>query len=640
MVPNAIHRFLDRLRQSPLLREGGEETDAQLLEAFLGRQDAGALEALVRRHAPMVWGVCRRTLTHHDAEDAFQATFLVLVRRAASIRTRELLANWLYGVAHKTVCKARQRAAIRSTREPEMNTMPEPQAAESPECDFGPEHLRLLDEELSRLPEKYRAAIVLCDLEGRARPEAARQLDVPEGTVASRLARGRALLAQRLTRRGLGLSATTVAAVWSEQASGAVTEALLTRTINAVGRMAAGQTVTAGLLSTNAPPLTEAVLRALLAPKWKAAAVVLLLAGLALGGGMVIYHAPASQKHIPKQPPKGSPADPGLEKYGTAAGAMIFAKQYSYEHTHRGPQPGDPDPIPLSPSWPSRDVKARFDPQANHWTVTGAYRCDCREGFPLKVVDGRLLVSQFERNEECRLFQHDWKLALSYNPSARAYGVQKAEGLSELNPGGLLDGGWRPARTDDLGKWLQGRFMKPRPSAAPVTALRLVLDVPETKKPDLKPMYSYGNINMAVASSARDVTISIDDPVAGGQVERWTLRFGAPFKHSLKAGEYGGAYRFSDWFSCSGPLIDVSRWILDGGKRTSGWSCGPGEFVVREIELQDQKVVRLAIDFITDSMYGLPSTDKRDSRSILRGSLRFNSRFEPSVPRLDADAAE
>jgi hypothetical protein len=113
---------------------------------------------------------------------------------------------------------------------------------------------------------------------------------VPEGTVASRLARGRALLAQRLTRHGLlGLSAASAAAVWSQQASRALPEALLTRTIKAVGLMAAGQTVTAGLLSTEVPPLTDAVLRAMPAPKWKAAGVVLLLAGLALGGGMVAY---------------------------------------------------------------------------------------------------------------------------------------------------------------------------------------------------------------------------------------------------------------------------------------------------------------------------------------------------------------
>src|SRR5262249_55366981 len=117
MTSNPLIEFLGRLHQS-FLGEEGELTDSQLLEAFIRRRDSEALNCLVRRHALMVWGVCRRTLAnHHDAEDAFQATFLVLVRRAASIRSRQLVVNWLYRVAHKTACKARQMAAIRSGRE-------------------------------------------------------------------------------------------------------------------------------------------------------------------------------------------------------------------------------------------------------------------------------------------------------------------------------------------------------------------------------------------------------------------------------------------------------------------------------------------------------------------------------------------
>src|SRR5262245_30686884 len=162
-------------------------TDRQLLEDYVLRHDEAALEALVRRHAPMVWGVCRRTLfDHHDAEDAFQATFLVLVRRAGSIASPELLAGWLYGVACQTALKARAAAARKRGREKLMAELPEPAAPPGPAAN---DLQTYLDGELKSLPDKYRAAIVLCDVEGKTRREAARELDWPEGTVAGRLAR-------------------------------------------------------------------------------------------------------------------------------------------------------------------------------------------------------------------------------------------------------------------------------------------------------------------------------------------------------------------------------------------------------------------------------------------------------------------
>ena len=183
-----------------LLRDGAGLTDRQLLKDYISRRDDAAVAALVQRHGPMVWGVCRRVLhNHHDAEDAFQATFLVLVRRAASIASPELLANWLYGVALQTAMKARATAAKRKGRERQVADMPEPAAVEQKLWnDLRP----LLDQELSRLPDRYRVVIVLCDLEGHTRKEAARQLGLPEGTVGSRLARARVLLEKRLGQRG------------------------------------------------------------------------------------------------------------------------------------------------------------------------------------------------------------------------------------------------------------------------------------------------------------------------------------------------------------------------------------------------------------------------------------------------------
>src|SRR6195256_2790378 len=145
MATNPVNEVIQHLRSTMLLREGDELTDGQLLERCVSRGESGALEALVRRHGPMVWGVCRRVLrNHHDAEDAFQATFLVLVRKAASIASRELLANWLYGVAHQTALKARATIAKRKVRERQVTEMPEPAVAKQ---DLGNDLQPLLDQE-------------------------------------------------------------------------------------------------------------------------------------------------------------------------------------------------------------------------------------------------------------------------------------------------------------------------------------------------------------------------------------------------------------------------------------------------------------------------------------------------------------
>jgi RNA polymerase sigma factor (sigma-70 family) len=164
-----------------LLRDGAGLTDGQLLECFIARRDDAAFEALVRRHGPMVLAVCRRILrNHHDSEDAFQATFLVLARKAASIVPREAVGNWLYGVAYRTALKA--KAATTTRRERQVVDMPEPEA---PKEHSGSELQQLLDKELNGLPAKYRTPLVLCALEGRTEKEAAGQLGLAEGTLSS-----------------------------------------------------------------------------------------------------------------------------------------------------------------------------------------------------------------------------------------------------------------------------------------------------------------------------------------------------------------------------------------------------------------------------------------------------------------------
>src|SRR5262245_16987505 len=185
--------------------------DVALLERFLALREEAAFTALVARHGPMVWATCRRALgATPDAEDAFQAVFLVLLRKAASISRRELLGPWLHTVAVRTAARARARAARRQLRERQVVPMPEP-------VPLPPEEVRdwqpLLDEELQRLPEKYRRALVLCDLQAQGRSAAARALGVAEGTLSSRLARGRDLLRRRLVRRGFSPTALALGAV-------------------------------------------------------------------------------------------------------------------------------------------------------------------------------------------------------------------------------------------------------------------------------------------------------------------------------------------------------------------------------------------------------------------------------------------
>jgi RNA polymerase sigma factor (sigma-70 family) len=179
-------------------------TDRELLHRFVAHREESAFTALVERHGPMVLDVCRRVLhDSHEAEDACQATFLVLARKCGSLRQPELLANWLYGVAYRSARKA-QRQRVRYCAHAMRGASMQ---ATDATADLIWKDLRpVLDEELERLPAKYRAAVVLCYLEGLKVEEAARQLQCPRGTILSRLARARQRLSSRLAMRGLALS--------------------------------------------------------------------------------------------------------------------------------------------------------------------------------------------------------------------------------------------------------------------------------------------------------------------------------------------------------------------------------------------------------------------------------------------------
>jgi RNA polymerase sigma factor (sigma-70 family) len=241
----------------------------------------------------MVWGVCRRLLNHHDAEDAFQATFLVLVRKAADV-PRQAVANWLYGVARQTAVRLWATTAKRGRRETQVVNMPEPTVPEVRDADLR----AVVDEEVSRLPNHYRG-VVLCDLAGMTRREAARQLGIPEGSVASRLARARALLAKRLGQRGVLFSG-SAASVLSGGSAESAPPALVASTIKAASLLAAGRT--AGVVSAKVAALTEGVVNAMFVTKIKSVLAVGLVIA-ALGAAALVYQTPAAEDPKVKEEP-------------------------------------------------------------------------------------------------------------------------------------------------------------------------------------------------------------------------------------------------------------------------------------------------------------------------------------------------
>ncbi|HEX4611150.1 MAG TPA: RNA polymerase sigma factor, partial [Urbifossiella sp.] len=285
----AVHRLVEVIQNLGRRPTPDDPDDGKLLGLFIEHRDESAFAALVRRHGPMVWGVCRRIVGHHqDAEDAFQATFLVLARKAAVVRPRRMVANWLYGVANRTALKAKVMAGKRHAREKQMPHLPEAGAGRQ-ESWAGLD--RLIDRELATLPDKYRIAVVLCDLEGKKGKDAARQLKIPEGTLASRLRTGRVMLAKRLTRNGITLSGGALAAVISGHAVKAgVPAGLVSSTIQAAARTVSRASA-AGAVSANVAALMEGVMKAMVLTKLKPVMAVVLVAGLIALGGVGTHHA-------------------------------------------------------------------------------------------------------------------------------------------------------------------------------------------------------------------------------------------------------------------------------------------------------------------------------------------------------------
>ena len=319
MASGQLDGVLHHLRQLVTAGQPGPRPDRELLERFVRHRDEAAFAALVRRHGPMVLAVCRRVLGDaHDAEDACQAAFLVLARRAASIRRKEAVGAWLHGVAYRVACNLKRQVARRHAREGAVLVEP---VADGPEPSWR-EVLAVLDEELGRLPERFRAPLLLCYLEGKTRDEAAQALGWSPGTLRGRLERGREMLRARLTRRGLTLSAALLVALLAQHAArAALPAALAGRIIEAGPPWAAGRAA-AGLIPPRAVALAKGVVHTMLLTRLKIAAAVVLVVGLVgfrlavLADGPWSPPKPAVPTWVPPPAPEPPPATLSAEADG------------------------------------------------------------------------------------------------------------------------------------------------------------------------------------------------------------------------------------------------------------------------------------------------------------------------------------
>ncbi len=331
--------FLRYLRTLTARQATGLLSDQQLLERFLHDRSEASFAALVARHGPMVLSVCRRVLQHtQDAEDAFQATFLVLTRKAGSIRKQASLGSWLHGVAyHSAEClKAKMRR--RTAHERRLHAPPPREAMD----DISWRELRsVLDEELQRLPERYRAPLVLCYLEARTQDEAARQLGWSKNTFRRRLESGRNALGRRLARRGITLSAALTGPLLADTSTQAALPPLLAANTVRAGLASATGNMVSGMVSEQAAALAESSAGSLLAKK-SSIAVVLLLS-LTLGVGSLLTPRPipgGSRAGEPATPPAHSAnKDQALEIKGRVldpdgkpfSGAKVYVSTYTYK---------------------------------------------------------------------------------------------------------------------------------------------------------------------------------------------------------------------------------------------------------------------------------------------------------------------
>jgi RNA polymerase sigma factor (sigma-70 family) len=343
-------------------------SDAVLLGRFVDQWDQEAFRDLVRRHGPMVLGVCARILRDpHAAEDAFQATFLLLVRKAGSVRKRESVGPWLYGVARRVAIEARGVAARRPSTAP---SDPEVPGVDEPDALERDERHAILHEELGRLPEKYRAPLVLCDIEGLTHEAAAQRLGWPLGTVRTRIARGRNLLGARLARRGLTPAAVLLALALLAETAAAVPPRLVEATVRAAARSAAGEGLARGDVPARVVVLERRVRNVMRLTRLKSAALIALAALAAVAGAAVLPRAlaavdDATKAESERKKLEGTWAIASLERDGEKEEAKGGEEEFRIEGESfaiwHGGHVEEKGTIKLDPSKDPRQIDFRYD---------------------------------------------------------------------------------------------------------------------------------------------------------------------------------------------------------------------------------------------------------------------------------------
>jgi RNA polymerase sigma factor (sigma-70 family) len=306
MAANGVLQWLRLLASAT----GPSRPDHELVSRFVEAGDQAAFTVLVQRHGPMVYGVCQRLLEHgHDAEDAFQATFLVFARKARSIRKQASVSCWLYGVASRVAANLRRKTARERRHETVDNAVPS-----VADADVSWREVRgVLDEELAKLPERLRLPVVLCYLDGKTRDEAAQELGWSESTLRGRLERGRDLLRGQLTSRGVTLSAALLASLLTENAASALPASLVASTVNAVGKPLAGvvsaKVIGLVLMEVNAMFVSKLIHVALVV-----CVATLVLGGVAVGTGALLREELAQERPISQKKDEKNAEKAGADK--------------------------------------------------------------------------------------------------------------------------------------------------------------------------------------------------------------------------------------------------------------------------------------------------------------------------------------